>query len=202
MKSPSNNQFGDWYLAHGRPYDWGPGQHSAPRQPARGYADYWELYRRGGMPAENPRVRPPDPRCRHHGQEPRKKYGLDKKWCSIHPCSTTLSRPTYAIDMKLVADVTDTTVANNRRAQPRTAPPHDTARTSNTTCTSRKATRDQFNQAPQGHPRRQGAPNWALPHRAHRRDNRTPSPHRSTRVLPNSQRSMKVTRSQAACSGR
>jgi membrane-bound lytic murein transglycosylase D len=44
------NQFDDWYLAMAA-YDWGPG--NVQRAVARtGYADFWELYRRGALPSE------------------------------------------------------------------------------------------------------------------------------------------------------
>ena len=60
-------EFGDWYLAMAA-YNTGPGnvQHAVERT---GYADFWELYRRGVLPAGNPQLRPDHRGCDHHGQE-------------------------------------------------------------------------------------------------------------------------------------
>ena len=61
-------QFGDWYLAMAA-YDWGPGyvQRAVMRT---GYADFWELYRRGVLPSRDQELRARHHRRHHHGEEP------------------------------------------------------------------------------------------------------------------------------------
>ncbi|MGA7157993.1 MAG: transglycosylase SLT domain-containing protein [Acidobacteriaceae bacterium] len=100
------NQFGDWYLAMAA-YDWGPGrvQHLVART---GYADYWELYRRGGLPAETKAYIPSVIAAIIMAKNP-KQYGLT----DVVPDAPVLSddvTTSYAIDMRLVAELTNATL--------------------------------------------------------------------------------------------
>ena len=100
-------QFGDWYLAMAA-YDWGPGrvQHLVART---GYADYWELYRHGGLPAETKAYIPGLIAAIIMARNPQQ-YGLT----DLNPDAPVLSdkvTTTYAIDMRLVADLTNSSVA-------------------------------------------------------------------------------------------
>ena len=99
--------FGDWYLAMAA-YDWGPGsmQHAIQRT---GYADYWELYRRNAMPAETRAYVPQILAAILMAKNP-ERYGLN----SLTPSPAVLYDTTsvdYAIDLRLVADVTETSVS-------------------------------------------------------------------------------------------
>jgi membrane-bound lytic murein transglycosylase D len=96
------NQFGDWYLAMAA-YDWGPGyvQRAVMRT---GYADFWELYRRGVLPAETRNYVPGIIAAIIMAKNP-SQYGLDK----LVPDPPVISDTTtvdYAIDLPLVADLT------------------------------------------------------------------------------------------------
>ena len=100
------NQFGDWYLAMAA-YDWGPGnvQRAVMRT---GYADFWELYRRNVLPAETKNYVPGIIAAIIMAKNP-EQYGLDK----IVPDSAVLSdlvTVNYAIDLRLVADVTNSSL--------------------------------------------------------------------------------------------
>lgn len=135
------NQFGDWYLAMAA-YDWGPGY--VQRLVSRtGYADYWELYRRGGMPAETRAYVPQILAAVIMAKNP-EKYGLDKVVLDAPLLYDTVTTD-YAIDMKLVADVTDTTVASIVALNPallRLTTPRDMQYDLHIP----QGTRDQFNQ--------------------------------------------------------
>ena len=135
------NQFGDWYLAMAA-YDWGPGY--VQRLVSRtGYADYWELYRRGGMPAETRAYVPQILAAVIMAKNP-EKYGLDKVVLDPPLLYDTVTTD-YAIDMKLVADVTDTTVASIVALNPallRLTTPRDMQYDLHIP----QGTRDQFNQ--------------------------------------------------------
>src|SRR5665213_803311 len=100
------NQFGNWYLAMAA-YDWGPGrvQHAVAKT---GYADYWELYRRNALPGETKNYVPGIIAAAIMAKNP-KLYGLT----DLVPDAPVLSdevTTTYAIDMRLVADLTGSTV--------------------------------------------------------------------------------------------
>ena len=101
------NQFGDWYLAMAA-YDWGPG--NVQRVVSRtGYADFWELDRRNALPAETRNYVPGIIAAMIMAKNPAQ-YGLT----DLVPDAPVLSdkvTTTYAIDMKLVADITNSTVA-------------------------------------------------------------------------------------------
>jgi membrane-bound lytic murein transglycosylase D len=97
------NQFGDWYLAMAA-YDWGPGyvQRSVMRT---GYADYWELYRRNVLPQETKNYVPGIIAAIIMAKNP-KQYGLEGLVPDPAVVSDTVSVD-YAVDLRLVADVTD-----------------------------------------------------------------------------------------------
>src|SRR5216683_1533934 len=100
------NQFGDWYLAMAA-YDWGPGnvQRAVMRT---GYADFWELYRRNVLPAETKNYVPGIIAAIIMAKNP-EQYGLDK----VVPDAAVVSDSVtvnYAIDLRLVADVTNSSL--------------------------------------------------------------------------------------------
>jgi membrane-bound lytic murein transglycosylase D len=99
-------QTGDWYLAMAA-YDWGLGrvQHLVSKT---GYADYWELYRRGGLPAETKAYIPSVIAAIIMAKNPAQ-YGLTDLTYDAPVLSDTVTTD-YAIDLRLVADVTDSTV--------------------------------------------------------------------------------------------
>ena len=101
-------QFGDWYLAMAA-YDWGPGyvQRAVMKT---GYADYWELYRRGVLPGETKNYVPGIIAAAIMAKNP-SQYGLEE----LHP----MPELTYdtvqtegTVDLRLVADVTDASVGD------------------------------------------------------------------------------------------
>ena len=118
--------FGDWYLAMAA-YDWGPGrvQHIVSRT---GYADYWDIYRHGGLPAETKAYIPSVIAAVIMARNP-EQYGLT----DLRPDPPILSdtvTTTYAIDLRLVADVTESSVAEIVALNPallRLSTPRDSA---------------------------------------------------------------------------
>ena len=99
-------QFGDWYLAMAA-YNWGPGNIQRAVQ-RTGYADFWELYRRNAMPAETRAYVPKILAAVIMAKNP-ERYGLDKLVPSPPEIYDTVAT-SYAIDLKLVADVTNSSV--------------------------------------------------------------------------------------------
>jgi membrane-bound lytic murein transglycosylase D len=100
------SQTGDWYLAMAA-YDWGLGrvQHVVSRT---GYADYWQIYRLGGLPAETRAYIPSTIAAIIMAKNPQQ-YGLT----DVVPDAPVLSdnvTTNYAIDMRLVADLTNATL--------------------------------------------------------------------------------------------
>lgn len=100
------NQFGDWYLAMAA-YDWGPGrvQHAVAKT---GYADYWQLYKLNALPGETKNYVPGIIAAAIMAKNPQQ-YGLT----DVVPDAPVLSDQVttdYAIDMRLVADLTGSTV--------------------------------------------------------------------------------------------
>jgi membrane-bound lytic murein transglycosylase D len=97
------NQFGDWYLAMAA-YNWGPGnvQRAVMRT---GYADFWELYRRNALPTETKGYVPGIIAAIIMAKNPHQ-YGLDKMVPEPAVVSDTVTVD-YAMDLHLVADVTD-----------------------------------------------------------------------------------------------
>ena len=100
------SQTGDWYLAMAA-YDWGLGrvQHVVSRT---GYADYWEIYRLGGLPAETKAYIPSTIAAIIMAKNPQQ-YGLSDVVPDAPVLSDTITT-NYAIDMRLVADLTDATL--------------------------------------------------------------------------------------------
>lgn len=100
------NQFGDWYLALAA-YNWGPGyvQRAVMRT---GYADFWELYRRGMLPAETKNYVPGIIAAVIMEKNPAR-YGLDKIVPEAPVISDTVTVD-YSIDLPLVADLTGATL--------------------------------------------------------------------------------------------
>jgi membrane-bound lytic murein transglycosylase D len=100
--------FGDWYLAMAA-YDWGPGrvQHVVSRT---GYADYWEIYRRGGLPAETKAYIPSVIAAIIMAKNPQQ-YGLTDLTYDAPVVFDTVTTD-YSIDLRLVADLTDSSVAD------------------------------------------------------------------------------------------
>jgi membrane-bound lytic murein transglycosylase D len=100
------NQFGDWYLAMAA-YNWGPGrvQHAVAKT---GYADFWQLYRLNALPAATKSYVPSIIAAAIMAKNP-KLYGLT----DVVPDAPVLSddvTTNYAIDMRLVADLTNSTL--------------------------------------------------------------------------------------------
>src|SRR6202012_4960520 len=102
------NQFGDWYLAMAG-YDWGPGNVQKAVQ-RTGYADYWQLYRRNAMPRETKNYVPQILAAIIMAKNP-EKYGLTN--IALDPPITyDTVTVDYAMDLRLAADVTGTSLAN------------------------------------------------------------------------------------------
>jgi len=99
-------QFGDWYLAMAA-YDWGPGnvQRAVMRT---GYADFWELYRRNALPSETKNYVPGIIAAIIMAKNP-EQYGLDKIVPNAAVVSDTVTVD-HAIDLRLVADVTNSSL--------------------------------------------------------------------------------------------
>ena len=98
------DQFGDWYLAMAA-YNWGPGyvQRAVMRT---GYADFWELYRRNALPQETKNYVPAILAAAIMAKNP-KQYGLDSLVPEPPVVSDTVT-VNYPVDLRLVADVTET----------------------------------------------------------------------------------------------
>ncbi len=96
------NQFGDWYLAMAA-YDWGPGnvQRAVMRT---GYADFWELYKRNVLPGETKNYVPGIIAAIIMAKNPQQ-YGLEGMVPDAPVVSDTVTMD-YAVDLRLVADVT------------------------------------------------------------------------------------------------
>jgi membrane-bound lytic murein transglycosylase D len=100
------NQFGDWYLAMAA-YDWGPGNVQRAVMKT-GYADFWELYRRNVLPGETKNYVPGIIAAIIMAKNPTQ-YGLDKMVPEAAVVSDTVTVD-YAVDLRLVADVTNATL--------------------------------------------------------------------------------------------
>ena len=100
------NQFGDWYLAMAA-YDWGPGniQKVVSRT---GYADFWDLYRHNALPAETRNYVPGILAAIIMAKNPQQ-YGLANMVADAPVISDKITTD-YAIDLRLVADLTNSTV--------------------------------------------------------------------------------------------
>ena len=100
------NQFGDWYLAMAA-YNWGPGnvQRAVMRT---GYADFWELYKRNALPTATKNYVPGIIAAAIMAKNP-KQYGLEDM-VPDPPVSPDTVSVDYAVDLRLVADVTNATL--------------------------------------------------------------------------------------------
>jgi len=100
------DQFGDWYLAMAA-YNWGPGnvQRAVMRT---GYADFWELYKRNALPTATKNYVPGIIAAAIMAKNP-KQYGLEDLVPDPPVISDTVSVD-YAVDLRLVADVTEAPV--------------------------------------------------------------------------------------------
>ncbi len=117
---------GDWYLAMAG-YNWGPGNIQRAVQ-RTGYADFWELYRHNALPTATKNYVPGIIAAAIMAKNPQQ-YGLT----GLVPDAPVLSETVtvdYAIDLKLVADLTGGTVSEIVALNPallRLATPRDIA---------------------------------------------------------------------------
>ncbi len=117
---------GDWYLAMAS-YDWGLGNVQRAVQ-RTGYADFWALYRRNAMPAETRAYVPKILAAVIMAKNP-ERYGLNKLVPSPPVIYDTM-QTNGAIDIRLVADVTDVSPGEIAALNPsllRTSTPPDTS---------------------------------------------------------------------------
>lgn len=109
-----HNQLGDWYLAMAA---YNSGASTVQRAVQRtGYADFWELYKRNVLPGETRNYVPIILAMTIMAKNP-VQYGLD----TIRP-DTPLAHDTvrinYPIDLRLVAECTDTSIAALQELNP------------------------------------------------------------------------------------
>jgi membrane-bound lytic murein transglycosylase D len=99
-------EFGDWYLAMAA-YNSGPGtiQHAVERT---GYADFWELYRRGVLPQETRNYVPIIVAVTIMAKNP-SQYGLEHVTLDPAPEVDKVTID-YPVDLRLVAECVDTSV--------------------------------------------------------------------------------------------
>lgn len=100
------NQFGDWYLAMAA-YNSGPGtvQKAVERT---GYADFWELYRRGVLPKETRNYVPIILAVTIMAKNPQQ-YGLQNLQPDA-PLKADVVTVDYPVDLRLVAECVDSSV--------------------------------------------------------------------------------------------
>jgi len=108
------NQFGDWYLAMAA-YNSGPGTVQAAVQ-RTGYADFWELYRRGVLPRETRNYVPIILAVTIMAKNPAQ-YGLENLQPD-QPLRTDKVEINYPVDLRLVAECIDTSVAGLQELNP------------------------------------------------------------------------------------
>ena len=108
------NQFGDWYLAMAA-YNSGPGtvQRAVQRT---GYADFWELHRRNVLPQETRNYVPIILAMTIMAKNP-SQYGLDQLQVDA-PTPYDTVRIHYPIDLRLVAECTDSSTATLQELNP------------------------------------------------------------------------------------
>lgn len=99
-------QFGDWYLAMAA-YNWGPGNVQRAVQ-RTGYADFWDLYRLNALPTATKNYVPGIIAAAIMAKNPTQ-YGLTDV-VAEKPVLSDKVTTSYAIDLRLVADLTEATV--------------------------------------------------------------------------------------------
>ena len=124
------NEFGDWYLAMAA-YNTGPGniQHAVERT---GYADFWELYKRGVLPQETRNYVPIIVAVTIMAKNPAQ-YGLENV-VPEKPVATDQVSINYPVDLRLVAECLDTSEETLQQLNPsllRMTTPKDQAFTLN-----------------------------------------------------------------------
>jgi membrane-bound lytic murein transglycosylase D len=124
------DEFGDWYLAMAA-YNTGPGniQHAVEHT---GYADFWELYRRGVLPQETRNYVPIIVAVTIMAKNPAQ-YGLESVVPEV-PVATEQVSINYPVDLRLVAECLDTSTENLQQLNPsllRLTTPKDQAFTLN-----------------------------------------------------------------------
>jgi membrane-bound lytic murein transglycosylase D len=108
------NQFGDWYLAMAA-YNSGPGNVQKAVQ-RTGYADFWELYKRNVLPAETKNYVPIILAITIMSKNPAQ-YGLDRL-TQDPPMDIDKVTINYPVDLRLVAECVDTSVATLQELNP------------------------------------------------------------------------------------
>ena len=107
-------EFGDWYLAMAA-YNTGPGniQHAVERT---GYADFWELYKRGVLPKETQNYVPIIVAVTIMAKNPAQ-YGLQSV-VPEKPVPIDEVRINYPVDLRLVAECLDTSAETLQQLNP------------------------------------------------------------------------------------
>jgi membrane-bound lytic murein transglycosylase D len=108
------DEFGDWYLAMAA-YNTGPGniQHAVERT---GYADFWELYKRGVLPQETRNYVPIIVAVTIMAKNPAQ-YGLQNV-VPERPHPTDQVSINYPVDLRLVAECLDTSADTLQQLNP------------------------------------------------------------------------------------
>ncbi len=108
------NDFGDWYLAMAA-YNSGPGtvQNAVQRT---GYADYWELYRRGVLPQETRNYVPIILAVTIMAKNPQQ-YGLEHLALERPVAGDTVTI-NYPVDLRLVAECVDSSASQLQELNP------------------------------------------------------------------------------------
>ena len=108
------NQFGDWYLAMAA-YNSGAStvQHAVERT---GYADFWELYRRGVLPQETRNYVPIILAETIMAKNP-EQYGLEHVAADPPPSAEQITI-NYPVDLRLVAECVDSSVSYLQELNP------------------------------------------------------------------------------------
>lgn len=107
-------QFGDWYLAMAA-YNSGPGNVQKAVQ-RTGYADFWELYKRGVLPAETRNYVPIIMAITIMSKNPTQ-YGLDQLR-SDKPLEYETVMVDYPVDLRLVSECVDFSLATLQELNP------------------------------------------------------------------------------------
>ncbi len=108
------HQFGDWYLAMAA-YNSGPGTVQAAVQ-RTGYADFWELYKRGVLPKETRNYVPIILAVTIMAKNPQQ-YGLDHVQLE-KPLAVDKVPIDYPVDLRLVAECVDASASTLQELNP------------------------------------------------------------------------------------